>query len=59
MLDADDQAYARRFREQTAREDACPGHERLGTSTPDEARRGWHAGRCKHCGQDMNLDSGG
>ncbi len=59
MLDADGQAYARRFRAQRAREEACPGHERVGTGTHDEYRRGWHSGKCKHCGMDMSRDSGG
>jgi hypothetical protein len=59
MLDPSAQAFARRAREQRARENACPGHERVGTGTHMQARRGWHPGTCRHCGMDMSVDSGG
>lgn len=59
MLDPDGQAYARRFKAQRAAEVACPGHEKIGTGTHEESRRGWHPGHCKHCGMDMSVDSGG
>lgn len=58
MLDAKGQAYARAFRAQKAREAACPGHERISTATREEANRGRHRGKCRHCGADMSWDSG-
>lgn len=33
-------------------------HERVSTGTREEARRGWHPGKCRHCGKDMSYDSG-
>lgn len=59
MLPPDDQAAARKFREAKARQDACPGHDRVSTATREESRRGWHRGECRHCGMDMSYDSGG
>lgn len=59
MLDADGQAFARKFLEAKARQDACLGHERVSTSTREESSRGWHRGKCCHCGADMSWDSGG
>lgn len=59
MLDAEGQAYARGFQAQRARERACPGHEPIGASTNEEARRGWRRAKCRHCGADMSVDSGG
>lgn len=44
--------------ERRAAEAACPKHEAKGTGTSDEARRGWHPARCRHCGMDMSVDSG-
>lgn len=57
-LDDSAREYVRRYREARAREAACPGHERKSTGTADEARRGWHPAKCKHCGIDMSVDSG-
>lgn len=51
-------SWAKKVRERAAKEAACPGHERVGTSTEEEARRGWHKGHCKHCGMSMTYDSG-
>lgn len=59
MLDADGQAHARAFQERQARERACPGHEPVGASTYEEARRGLHRAKCRYCGADMSTDSGG
>lgn len=59
QLDADGQAYARKVKENMARERTCPGHEKIGTGTHSDARRGWYPGHCKHCGKDMSVDSGG
>jgi hypothetical protein len=57
-LDADGQAFARKCKERHAREEACPGHERVSTATRDQTRYGNHRGECKHCGKDMSYDSG-
>lgn len=54
----DNPESARKWRAQRAAERACPGHERVSTETHDEGRRGWHPGKCKHCGKDMSYDSG-
>jgi len=53
-LDPKTQAWARHCRDQYAREQACPGHER---ESLGDTRSGWHPGRCKHCGMDMSYDS--
>lgn len=58
MLDADGQAFARKFQARVDRETACPCHERIGTSTREQSNRGDHRGECKHCGKDMSYDSG-
>lgn len=58
LLDPDGQIFARRYQARVAREAGCPGHERAGTSTPEQARRGDHRGACIHCGKDMSYDSG-
>jgi hypothetical protein len=58
QLDADGQAFARAFQARKARESACPGHERVGTSTREQSNRGDHRGHCKHCEKDMSYDSG-
>lgn len=58
QLSPKDQAFARMFKAQKAREAACPGHEAVSTGTHEEARRGWHPAKCKHCGKDMSVDSG-
>lgn len=58
MLDSDGQAFARKARAAKARQDACPKHERVSTSTREESNRGWHRGECRHCGKDMSWDSG-
>lgn len=58
LLDADHQAFARRYQERVAREAACPGHERIETATREQANRGDHRGECKHCGRNMSYDSG-
>lgn len=58
MLDADGQAFARRFQERRAKEAACPGHKRIETATREQANRGDHIGECEHCGKDMSYDSG-
>jgi len=58
MLDAEGQAWARKCQAAKARQDACPGHERVSTSTREESNRGWHRGECRHCGMDMSWDSG-
>lgn len=58
QLDPDFQAYARRYQEWKAKEAACPGHERIETATLEQANRGDHKGRCKHCDKDMSYDSG-
>jgi hypothetical protein len=57
QLDAEGQAYVRRWLAQRAREVLCPGHERVETATPEEANRGWHRGQCRHCGKNMSWDS--
>ena len=45
--------------ERVAREEACPGHEFESTAPAGiDPHRGWHPGRCKHCGKDMSVDSG-
>lgn len=42
-----------------AREAACPGHEFESTALiGHDHSRGYHPGRCKHCGKDMSVDSG-
>jgi len=33
-------------------------HEKEGSGTPDQERRGWHPGRCAKCGLDLSVDSG-
>lgn len=58
LLDPAGQAFAARYRERAAKEKACPGHERVETSTREESNRGWHRGECRHCGKDMSYDSG-
>lgn len=58
QLDADGQAYVRRFQARKAKEDACPGHSRIETATREQANRGNHIGKCEHCGMDMSYDSG-
>jgi hypothetical protein len=58
MLDPSGQEFARKWKARRAREDACPGHERIETATREEANRGWHRGECRHCGKDMTYDSG-
>lgn len=57
-LDDGAREYVQRFKARMAREAACPGHQATGTGTRDEARRGWHPAKCKHCGFDMSVDSG-
>lgn len=52
------QEFARECKARRATEDACPGHERIGTSTREQSNRGDHRGQCKHCGKDMSYDSG-
>ena len=58
QLDADGQAYVRRFQARKAKEASCPGHERVETATREQANCGNHRGECKHCGKDMSYDSG-
>jgi len=58
QTDPDFQEYARRYNEHKVREAACPGHERIETATREQANRGDHKGKCKHCGKDMSYDSG-
>lgn len=58
LMPPDFQEYCRKFKARVAREVACPGHERVETSTQEQANRGWHKGECKHCGKDMSYDSG-
>lgn len=58
MLDPEGQVWARDWKAHRARQDACPGHERIETATREQANRGWHVGECKHCGKDMSYDSG-
>jgi hypothetical protein len=58
QLDAKGQLYVRVWKEQKAKEAACPGHERVETATREQANRGDHRGRCRHCGKDMSYDSG-
>ena len=58
MLDPDGQEFARKCKARKAREDACPGHDRIGTSTREQSNRGDHRGECRHCGRDMSYDSG-
>lgn len=50
--------WAKNAQAQAAKEAACPGHERVETSTREEANRGWHKGHCTHCGKNMTYDSG-
>lgn len=57
-LDPESQVWARKCQAQRARELACPGHEAVSTGTREQATRGWHPARCKHCGIDMSIDSG-
>lgn len=45
--------------ERRVAEAACPKHEAVGTGAFGDARRGWHPAKCKHCGADMSVDSGG
>jgi hypothetical protein len=33
-------------------------HEKEGSGTPHQERRGWHPGRCAKCGLDLSIDSG-
>lgn len=33
-------------------------HEKEGSGTTEQERRGWHPGACKLCGMDMTVDSG-
>lgn len=58
QLDPSSQEYAHKFQARRAREQACPGHERMETATREQAMRGNHVGSCKHCGKDMSYDSG-
>lgn len=58
QLEPEDQVWARNVRAQRKRETDCPGHERVGTGSHSDSRRGWHPGKCKHCGMDMSYDSG-
>lgn len=58
MLDPEGQAFARHVQSRMRREGACPGHERTGIAAREEANRGWHSGKCRHCGKDMSYDSG-
>lgn len=58
QLDPKSQEWARNCKARKAREDACPGHEAESTGTYEQARRGWHPAKCKHCGIDMSIDSG-
>jgi len=57
-LDAGGQEFARKCKARVAREDKCPGHERVSTATREQTRYGNHRGECKHCGKDMSWDSG-
>ncbi|MEI9428686.1 hypothetical protein [Mesorhizobium sp. Cs1299R1N3] len=57
LLDPDGQAFAARYKARVAREAACPGHERVSTSTREESNRGQHKGECRHCGKNMSWDS--
>lgn len=50
LLDPQSRAWARKVRERKAREDACPGHDRILISTLN----GWRAAKCRHCGMDMS-----
>jgi hypothetical protein len=58
LLDASGQEFARKCKARRAREEACPGHERIETATREQANRGWHVGECRHCGMSMTYDSG-
>jgi hypothetical protein len=58
-LDPESQTWAHNAQAIHAREKSCPGHEAVSTGTREEAQRGWHPARCKHCGADMSVDSGG
>jgi hypothetical protein len=58
QLDQVGQVYVRTWKAQKAKEAACPGHERVETATREQANRGDHRGRCRHCGKDMSYDSG-
>jgi hypothetical protein len=58
MLDPDGRKFALMCRARRAREDACPGHERIETSTREQSNRGNHRGECIHCGKNMSYDSG-
>lgn len=58
LLDIGGQEFARRAKDRHRREATCPGHERESTGSLDQARRGWHPAKCKHCGMDMSIDSG-
>ena len=57
-LPAEGQAFARLCKMRRAKEEACPGHERISTATREQTRYGNHRGECKHCGKDMSWDSG-
>lgn len=57
-LDLPTQVWIRLSLTRHAKEEACPKHEMLYTSTASQSRIGWHQGRCKHCGKDMSYDSG-
>ncbi|MER8925826.1 hypothetical protein [Mesorhizobium sp. M0859] len=58
LLDPDGQIFARRYQARVAREEACPGHERISIATREQSNRGDHRGECKHCGKDMSWNSG-
>lgn len=58
MLDPKGQEFVRMCKARKAREEACPGHERISTATREQERYGNHRGECKHCGKDMSWDSG-
>lgn len=57
QLDPVAQHWARKFKERKEREASCPGHERVEIATREQANRGDHRGKCKHCGKDMSWDS--
>lgn len=58
QLDPAGQEFAMKYKVRKAREDACPGHEWLGTSTREQSNRGDHRGHCWRCQKDMSYDSG-
>lgn len=58
LLDSETQNWARRVQARHTREAACTTHERVSTSSYAESNRGDHRGECKHCGKNMDQDSG-